>query len=892
MLAAKHLADRVADSNWRVDRNIRIVDPVFSQVVSVTSVTDVPSFGGRYQVERELGRGGMATVYLCTDAKFGRQVAIKLLHPDLAAAVGAERFHREIKIATGLTHPNILPAYDSGEADGSLYYVMPFVHGESLRDRITREKQLPVDDTVRIVTEVANALHYAHQNGIVHRDIKPENILLEAGVAVVADFGIARAITNASDVEALTQTGVSIGTPTYMSPEQGVGEKGVDGRSDQYALACVMYEMLAGHPPFQASTLQGLIMKHVGEPVPLVTTVRPSVPDELEDVLLRALEKVPADRFPTIGDFATALNSVVTQTGTWARRNSGKTARLRATRRHVAAVPEPSGARRTVLIAAAAGALVLFGGASAWLLANRDGTSTASSEEFRLRDIAVTYFEDQSRDGALRAVADGLTESLIDRLATVPVIKVRTRNAVLPFRGVDVPTDSIGRALGVGTLVQGYVESISRGGRIAVRLVDAASADVIGRKVFEFDSTNTLAVADSVAEQVALFLQKRIGSEVALRELRSGTKSTAAWTLAARAERQMGEAASDWTSAAENPSAAVRTLADADSLLVLASAADPRWAEPHASRAAVAYATAMLLRRDPTQLPAIVDSGIVRASRALELDPRNADALEWRGKLRFFAFNRRLKADVAAHQQLLADAEQDLTLATQINPLQAGAWDELSELYYRKPDLGAVLSAARRAYEADSYLRSTRTILVRLFNAAYNQELWVEAAAWMNELKRRFPDNPFWAQARLYMYRSPSARVEIDSAWQYLEDYVRLSPAAAQPLNRKKGEMHVAAAIANAARHDSTRTAVLADSARAVLRRARESSAGIDPIRELAAIEAAVRVMLGDKDIAVERLREYLTVNPDHRQGFASRAGWWWRDLQNYPAFQSLIRGQ
>jgi serine/threonine protein kinase len=201
MLATKHLVEDVEDAVWRGERNTCIVARRSSQVVSVTSLTNsVPSFGDRYITERELGRGGMATVYLCTDTKFGRPVAIKLLHPDLAAAVGAERFHREIKIATGLTHPNILPAHDSGEAEGSLYYVMPYVTGESLRDRLAREKQLPVDDTVKIITEVASALQYAHSHGIVHRDIKPENILLEAGVAVVADFGIARAITNASDV--------------------------------------------------------------------------------------------------------------------------------------------------------------------------------------------------------------------------------------------------------------------------------------------------------------------------------------------------------------------------------------------------------------------------------------------------------------------------------------------------------------------------------------------------------------------------------------------------------------------------------------------------------------------------------------------------------------------
>ncbi|MFL5606350.1 MAG: serine/threonine-protein kinase, partial [Gemmatimonadaceae bacterium] len=207
----------------------------------------------RYTIERELGRGGMATVYLATDIKVDRRVAIKVLIPELAAALGGERFHREIQIASHLTHPNILPVYDSGEADGTLYYVMPFVEGESLRDRLNRERQLSIDDAIRITCQVASALDHAHAAGIVHRDIKPENILLEAGQAVVADFGIARAITSAADVETLTRTGMSLGTPTYMSPEQVQG-KALDSRSDIYSFGITCYHMFTGELPFHGET--------------------------------------------------------------------------------------------------------------------------------------------------------------------------------------------------------------------------------------------------------------------------------------------------------------------------------------------------------------------------------------------------------------------------------------------------------------------------------------------------------------------------------------------------------------------------------------------------------------------------------------------------------------
>jgi len=205
----------------------------------------------RYRIERELGSGGMATVYLAEDLKHHRQVAIKVLRPDLAAVLGSYRFLREIEIAAKLTHPHILPLHDSGEADGFLYYVMPYVAGESLRDRLNREKQLPIDDSLKLASEVADALGFAHEHNVIHRDIKPENILLEAKHAVVADFGVARAIEEAGQTR-LTETGIAIGTPAYLSPEQASGERELDGRSDIYALGCVLYEMLAGEPPFIA----------------------------------------------------------------------------------------------------------------------------------------------------------------------------------------------------------------------------------------------------------------------------------------------------------------------------------------------------------------------------------------------------------------------------------------------------------------------------------------------------------------------------------------------------------------------------------------------------------------------------------------------------------------
>ena len=261
----------------------------------------------RYSIERELGQGGMATVYLAQDLRHDRQVAIKVLRPELAAVIGADRFLSEIKTTANLQHPHILPLFDSGAADSFLFYVMPYVEGETVRDRISREKQLPVADAVRIATEVAAALDYAHRHNVIHRDIKPENILLHDGSALVADFGIALAASTAGT--RMTETGMSLGTPHYMSPEQAMGEREITARSDVYALGCVLYEMLTGDPPFTGSTAQAIVARVVTEaPRPLLPQ-RHTIPPHVEAAVLTALEKLPADRFATAGEFAAALGN-------------------------------------------------------------------------------------------------------------------------------------------------------------------------------------------------------------------------------------------------------------------------------------------------------------------------------------------------------------------------------------------------------------------------------------------------------------------------------------------------------------------------------------------------------------------------------------------------------
>ena len=345
----------------------------------------------RYVIEREVGQGGMATVYVAHDVRHDRRVALKVLRAELAAVIGAERFLAEIKTTATLQHPHILPLFDSGTADGFLYYVMPYVEGESLRDRLSREKQLPVDEAVRVASEVAGALDYAHRHGVVHRDIKPENILLHEGQALVADFGIALAVSRSEGATRMTETGMSLGTPHYMSPEQAMGEREITPKADVYALGCVLYEMLLGEPPFTGPTAQAIVAKVMTEkPGPIVAR-RDRVPAHVEDAVFTALEKLPADRFASAAEFAAEL------TGS-----------------RGAAVPRAAAVRRSWLVpVATVGAVALAAG---FLLGHGVGSPAALPTEWRgelLGGPQVAMAPTVSRDGqlvAFEAMVDGQTQ--------------------------------------------------------------------------------------------------------------------------------------------------------------------------------------------------------------------------------------------------------------------------------------------------------------------------------------------------------------------------------------------------------------------------------------------------------------------------------------------------
>ncbi len=352
------------------------------------------ALAGRYRIERELGQGGMATVYLAQDLKHDRQVAIKVLRPELAAVIGAQRFLAEIKTTANLQHPHILALFDSGEVNGTVFYVMPFVEGESLRDRLVRERQLPVAEAVRIATEVAAALDYAHRHGVIHRDIKPENILLHDGSALVADFGIALAVSRSDGGTRLTETGMSLGTPHYMSPEQAMGEREITARTDIYALGCVLYEMLGGEPPFSGPTAQAIIARVMTEEPRSLTAQRRSVPDYLEAAVFTALDKLPADRFATAAEFSAAL--------------AGQDPGIRTTARRPAAMAGSGPWRRVSLLLGVA--TIALAGLAFWALTRSSGRAAPTVYDVGLPDSArMNLVSSRSRIGPYGAQVRNLS---------------------------------------------------------------------------------------------------------------------------------------------------------------------------------------------------------------------------------------------------------------------------------------------------------------------------------------------------------------------------------------------------------------------------------------------------------------------------------------------------
>jgi serine/threonine protein kinase/Tfp pilus assembly protein PilF len=404
-----------------------------------------------YSIDRELGRGGMATVFLAQDSKHDRVVALKVLHPDLAASLGPDRFLREIKLAARLNHPHILPLFDSGSADGMLYYVMPYVEGESLRERIDRDGKLPIDEAVRLTQGIASALDYAHRQGIVHRDVKPENVMLYEGMPMVMDFGIAKAVSAAGS-ETLTQTGMMVGTPAYVSPEQAAGEINLDGKSDQYSLACMLYEMIAGERPFSGNTPQSIMAKRFTETPKPLQGIRSSVPASVDWAVAKAMSTETSQRFATSAMFAQALVSGQLTTPT-----------------NTDALPK-----------------------------------TAVSQA---KSVAVLPFANHSADAENEYFADGMAEEIINALSKIQGLRVASRTSSFAFKGKNEDIGEIGRKLKVSTVLEGGVRKMGNRLRITAELVNVADGYHLWSERYDREIEDVFAIQDDISQAIVKALR-------------------------------------------------------------------------------------------------------------------------------------------------------------------------------------------------------------------------------------------------------------------------------------------------------------------------------------------------------------------------------------------------
>jgi serine/threonine-protein kinase len=676
----------------------------------MNEVPDSPStaLAGRYAIERELGAGGMATVYLAHDLKHDRKVALKVLRPELAAALGAERFLREITTTANLRHPHILPLYDSGRTGGGaehapaapadfLYYVMPYVEGESLRDRLRREKQLPMDDALAIAREVADALSYAHSRGVIHRDIKPENILLDSGHAVVADFGIARAV-DAAGGRQLTETGLAIGTPTYMSPEQAAGERDIDGRSDLYALGCVLYEMLAGQPPFTGPTVESVVHQHLTADAPPITQLRPAVPAEVAGVLQRALAKNPADRFNPVAQFGDALR----RPGFATAPPSAASATARATRLPVAL---------TVVV------VVIIAG---WLStrALRTGDAGAGTIE----RIAVLPLDNATGDSTQAFFADGMTRELIGVLTDAGV-RVLGHRAVAAYRNSTLSAAEIAEALGVDAIVTGAVLQAGDVVQVAAELTDPATGENLWSRTFSRPAPDVVTLQHEVALEIARGIRARLTPD---QERALGTAQPV--NPKAYAQYLLGEEQANL----RTPEGFRRSVEYLTRSIALDSTFAPAWAT-----LAITNAVAIFFQTtSPDSARAVIEQA---SARALALDDQLGDPLIARGMMHFL-----LDWDfaTAAEEFRLGMARHPTTLAQAVYswfPWETGQFDEAIAVASRLIDLEPTTaqwhsdvgwdywSSGDRAAARRSALRAIA--LDSAFYEPYHMLAWIEAEA-------------------------------------------------------------------------------------------------------------------------------------------------------------------
>jgi serine/threonine-protein kinase len=720
------------------------------------------ALGNTYTLERELGGGGMSRVFVAHETALGRKVVIKVLSPDLAAGVSTERFAREIRMAAQLQHPNIVPLHAAGEGAGLPYYTMPFVEGLSLRTRLEKNDPLPASESIRILRDVARALAYAHEHGIVHRDIKPENVLLSGDAAVVTDFGIAKAVsaakTGSGDQTTLTSAGVGIGTPAYMAPEQAFGDPTTDHRADIYSFGCLAYELLAGKPPFADRPSHQLVIAHAMETPPPLLSSNPDVPEPLAELVMQCLAKNPDERPQSVREIVTQLESVA----------SGSS--------HPVATKAKPRNRRAV-----AGAIAAIVAAMAIVVAliSRGGIS-GSSGSGRVESLAVLPFENVGGDTANVYFAEGMADELTNALAKIPAIRVAARSSAYTYKGKRVDVREVGRALNVGSVLEGTVRRAGSLLRVSAQLTGAKDGLVRWSESYEREVKDVFTVQDDITRSIVKELRVKLDPKAASAKAgHHGTSDVEAYDLYLRGRyawnkrspEGLQEAIKYFEDAIRRDSSfadAYSGMADAyislfDYEILPAAEANPR------ARAAAMRAIALdsSLAEAHTSLAHVLlhewkwDESEAEFKRALELDPLQAATYHWYA-LALTAVGK------------LDQAVATMKRAEQLDPLSARMSADMGMAYYGARQYDQAIQQERKTLRLEPEFATSYWIM----GMAYEQKKsYAEAlAAYEQALKLR-PGNPNYLAS---LARSQALAGKVSDARKILDGLLK-SPEPVSP---------------------------------------------------------------------------------------------------------------